>query len=91
MVIVRRNLSVEGWTTIVVPLTDAEGKRPGIIKPLIVAGRESGLSKDSLAVCDQVRSVDRQRLILKIGKLTSPDFMAIMRGLYEIFDFDGTY
>jgi mRNA-degrading endonuclease toxin of MazEF toxin-antitoxin module len=91
MVVVRRNLTVESWTTIVVPFTDAEGKRSGIIKPLILAGRGSGLSKDSLAVCDQVRSVDRRRLIVKIGKLSSADFTAIMRGLYEIFDFDGTY
>lgn len=92
MIVVRRNLTPDtSWTTIVVPLTDAEGKRPLPVRPLIVAGDGSGLSKNSLAICDQVRSVDRQRLVNKIGELTSPDMAAVMHALYVILDFDGTY
>jgi mRNA interferase MazF len=92
MVIVRRNLTTEyGLTTLVVPFTDSEGKITSVIRPLIVAGRGSGLSKDSLAACDQVRCVDRLRLINKIGELTSPDMSAVLRGLFEILDLGGSY
>jgi mRNA interferase MazF len=91
MVVVRRNLTTEyGLTTLVVPLTDSEGKIASVIRPLIVAGRGSGLSKDSLAACDQLRCVDRLRLINKLGELTSPDLGAVVRGLFEILDIGGS-
>jgi mRNA interferase MazF len=92
MVIVRRSLATEhGLTTLVVPFTDSDGKIAGVIRPLIGASRGSGLSKDSLAACDQVRCVDRIRLINKIGQLASPEMEAVLRGLFEILDLGGPY
>jgi mRNA-degrading endonuclease toxin of MazEF toxin-antitoxin module len=88
----RRNLTTEyGLTILVVPFTDSEGKITSVIRPLVVAGRGSGLSKNSLAACDQVRCVDGLRLINKIGELSSPDMTAVVRGLFEILDPAGSY
>lgn len=92
MVIVRRNLTAEyGLTTIVVPFTDADDKVVSVIRPFVKAGRGTGLTMDSIAACEQVRAVDRSRLINKVGELNSPDFALVLRGLYEILDMGGAY
>lgn len=72
-------------TTIVVPLTDASGKTPSTIKPLVRAG-DGGLAKDSIALCNQLRTVDRKRFVRKIGALSGPTLATIDVGLVEILD-----
>lgn len=62
-------------TTIVVPLTDAAHiKTPSPIYVLIRKG-DGGTSKDSFALCDQIRTVDQQRFRSVYGAL-SGDAMA---------------
>jgi len=76
-----------GRTTIVVPVTDATGKPSDTIRPLLRAG-EGGLTKDSIALCRQVRVVDYLRLMKKLGSLTRESTTAISRGLIEILDLE---
>lgn len=62
-------------TTIVVPLTDAAHvKTPSPIYVLIRKG-DGGTTKDSFALCDQIRTVDQQRFRSVYGAL-SGDTMA---------------
>jgi len=62
-------------TTIVVPLTGAERiKRPSPIYVFIKKG-DGGTTKDSYALCDQIRVVDQQRFRAMYGSL-SPETMA---------------
>ena len=61
-------------TTIVVPLTDASHiKVPSPIYVLVRKG-DGGTSKDSLALCDQIRTVDQRRFRATYGTL-SPETM----------------
>lgn len=58
-------------TTIIVPFTDAKHiKQPSPIYVFIRRG-EGGTTKDSYALCDQVRTVDQQRFRSVCGSLSS--------------------
>lgn len=62
-------------TTIIVPLTDAAHiKTPSPIYVLIRKG-DGGATKDSFALCDQVRTVDQRRFRSVYGTL-SPETMS---------------
>jgi mRNA interferase MazF len=68
---------------VVVPLTDASGKLSDILH-VDVPRKEGGLSKDSLALCDQVKAIDQMRIDQKLGNL-QPDTMAkIDKGLRQV-------
>ncbi|HXP92996.1 MAG TPA: type II toxin-antitoxin system PemK/MazF family toxin [Candidatus Binatia bacterium] len=72
-------------TTIIVPLTDARGRTGDLLRPFVPGG-EGGLSKDSLALCNQVRTVDRARLRARLGVLAQRHMSEIDRGLRAIMD-----
>lgn len=72
-------------TTIVVPITDAAGQSESVIKPRFASG-DGGLKKSSVALCHQVRTVDRLRLRKRLGLLDPPSIASIERGLAEILD-----
>jgi len=76
-----------GRTTIVVPLTDAKDKPVDLIRPLLRAG-DGGLTKDSIALCRQVRVVDYLRLKKKLGSLSADATSAIGKGLLQILDLE---
>ena len=62
----------------VVPLTGTRGR--GALYPPIRRGR-SGLSKRSFALVDQIRSVDKRRVLRALGTITSSELAAIDEGL----------
>jgi mRNA interferase MazF len=74
-------------TTVVVPLTDAAGQHASIVKPLLPAG-EGGLRKDRLALCHQIRTVDRLRLVRKTGTLGKDALNTVSIGLLQILDLE---
>jgi len=85
-IVVQRDVAnVAGRTTIVVPLTDGDGRAESTIKPSFGAGI-GGLKKRSLALCHQVRTVDRMRLRKKLGSLDRRSMEVIDRGLIAILD-----
>lgn len=85
-VVVQRDAANErARTTVVVPLTDAAGQRTSVVKPLVRAG-DGGLTKDSVALCHQVRAVDRLRFVRRTGALSRPALEAVGQGLVEILD-----
>ncbi len=72
-------------TTLVVPFTDATRQVLSIIRPRFAAGA-GGLRKASVALCNQVRAVDRMRMRVRLGRLEGDAMAAIDRGLIETFD-----
>lgn len=56
--------------TIVAAITSHSGKRLYPTEVLIKA-EEAGLDMDSLVLLNQIRSIDRRRLVKRIGKVTS--------------------
>jgi mRNA interferase MazF len=65
-------------TVIVVPLSTGPAPRP----PLIVAMPSAG--NDSVAVCDQIRAVDRTRLQRLAGVLSRADLRAVENGVRAV-------
>lgn len=72
---------------IVVPLTDASGKKADIIH-IAVSRKEGGVSKDSIALCDQVKAVDQERLDTKIGTVHASTMQSIDDGLRLVLALD---
>ena len=62
----------------VIPLTGTRGE--GALYPRIAAGA-SGLRRDSYALVDQVRAVDKRRVTRIFGPVDPPDLEAIDEGL----------
>jgi len=65
-------------TVVVVPMSTGPTPRP----PIVVATASAGA--DSVAVCDQVRAVDKSRLIRRDGLLTSADLRAVETGVRAV-------
>lgn len=71
--------------TIICPVTDARERKIGITNVRVEAG-SAGLKKDSVVICNQIRSVDRVRLSTRIGRLDLDTMDAVERGLRAILD-----
>ena len=71
--------------TIVCPITDARGRKVGLISVLLQSG-EGGLTKDSVVLCNQVRTVDRLRFRKRIGSIPPTSMDAIGAGLAAMLD-----
>ncbi len=62
-------------TVVVVPLSTGPAPRPPIV------GATSSAGAGSVAVCDQVRVVDKGRLARRVGPLSATDLRAIEHGV----------
>ncbi len=84
-VIVSNNVINTNYPTVVVcPITDATGKTSPIHIGLNKG--EGGLTKESVALCTQIRSVTTERLYEKIGNLSAEKMLAIGSGIkYVLF------
>jgi len=67
-------------TVVVVPLSTGPAPRP----PIVVATPSAGV--DSVAVCDQVRAVDKGRLTGRAGQLTVADLRAVESGMRAVLE-----
>lgn len=56
-------------TTIIVPLTSRLKKTQQSTHAIIKKTKENGLKCDSMALCEQVRAIDKSRICLKIGSI----------------------
>lgn len=67
-------------TVVVVPLSTGPNPHPPIAVAIPSAGARS------VAVCDQLRAVDKRRLARNAGRISAPDLSAIEDGIRRIFD-----
>lgn len=72
-------------TVIIVPLTSTQRILPTRI--LIKATPQSGLSNDSYAVLDRLKTVDKSRLSAPIGEISDEEKHAVSDILKEMFDY----
>lgn len=72
-------------TVIIVPLTSTQRILPTRI--LIKATPQSGLSNDSYAVLDQLKTVDKSGLSAPIGEISEEEKHAVSDILKEMFDY----
>lgn len=80
-VIVFQNNIVSQFTTtvITIPLT-TNLRRASLPTCLLIPSGEGGLAQDSVALCYQLRVLDRTRLQRKLGELT-PETLAHLEGI----------
>ena len=67
-------------TVVVVPLSSGPEPRPPIVVPTPSAG------PNSVAVCDQLRAVDKRRLTSISGRLSTADLRTLEEGLRQILE-----
>src|SRR5690349_16595641 len=65
-------------TVVIVPLSTGPKPRP----PIVVATPSAG--SKSVAVCDQLRAVDKQRLTRSDGRLSPSDLGAVEEGVRRV-------
>jgi mRNA interferase MazF len=71
LIVSRNALNVNASIVIVVPLTGRENKRRLYPTHVELAAGEGGLAKDSVALCEQVRAISKNRLTKKIGQVST--------------------
>lgn len=67
-------------TIVVVPLSTGPAPRP----PIVVATPSAGV--DAVAVCDQLRAVDKRRLTRMSGRLSAADLQIVEDGVRRILE-----
>jgi mRNA interferase MazF len=72
-------------TTIVCPIADAQGRKTGLTNVLLPSG-EGGLTKESVALCNQIRTIDTRRLGKRLGVLSPALIASVNAGLRAILD-----
>jgi len=74
--------------TIVVPLTDAKGRRGNLLNVFVPRGT-AGTTKDSLIVVAQIRAVDKKRLVSEmLGSLPAETLRLVDVGLKAVLSLD---
>lgn len=73
-------------TIILAPITSTQ-PRTLPTRVLLRATPESGLSNDSYAVLDQIKSVDKVRVIKKMGEISEQERIQISATLLEMFEY----
>ena len=80
MVISTDNLNKWNYRFIVAPITKRTEEFLDFEVPVIVNGKEG------LAMLDQIKTIDKSRLIKKLGKLTEKEMLAIRTKIDLVFD-----
>lgn len=68
-------------TVTVVPLSSVQGRAAERLVQPLLAAKETHLPKDSRALCDQVRTIDKRRIRESVGVLNGELLGKIDRGL----------
>ena len=64
-------------TVVVIPLSSADKPRPPLTIPVKCLGRQA------VAVCDQIRVVDKSRLLERIEAISKEDLLQLEKGLSQ--------
>ena len=67
-------------TVVIAPLSTGPAPRP----PLVVATPSAGAG--SVAVCDQLRAIDKSRLVEVAGRLRPEDLRAVEHGVRQVLE-----
>ena len=70
-------------TVIVAPITSTQRAIP--TRVLIKSTQESGLSNDSYAMLDQIKTIDKKRVIKELGSVSADEMQALTTCLQDLF------
>ncbi len=81
VVVSRTEANEISWTVTVVPLSSIRGGRQDRLIQPILSLKETRLPKDSRALCDQVRTIDKRRIQRTVGVMSGAALSGVDRGL----------
>jgi len=81
VVVSRTEANEISWTVTVVPLSSVRGGRQDRLIQPILSLNETRLPRDSRALCDQVRTIDKRRIQRTVGVMRSAALSTVDRGL----------
>lgn len=81
VVVSRMEANDISFTVTVVPLSSVRGKAGDRLVQPLLAAKETHLPKDSRALCDQVRTIDKKRVRETVGVLSRNLLGKVDRGL----------
>ncbi len=81
VVVSRTEANEISWTVTVVPLSSVRGGRQDRLIQPILSLKETRLPKDSRALCDQVRIIDKRRIQRTVGVMSGVALSGVDRGL----------
>jgi mRNA interferase MazF len=87
-VIIQENTgNVHSKLTIVAPITGYKGKK---IYPcdVFITAKETGLPEDSVVKCNQIRTIDKSRLLYKMGRIPDQKMKLVDMALIFVLDLD---
>lgn len=93
VIILQNNFgNVKSKTTIVAKITSADHSKP-VIAPniLIPADKSNGLLKDSVILLNQIETIDKSRLIEKMGTVSPEQLNEIHKRLLIVFGINVLY
>ena len=80
---------VESWRSVIVIPFSTSGKQAARgPTAVLVPASSSGLAEDSVALCHQITTLDRSKLITKIGALPAATMAAVEAGVKTALDLD---
>ncbi|MFY9778980.1 MAG: type II toxin-antitoxin system PemK/MazF family toxin [Candidatus Baltobacteraceae bacterium] len=85
LVVQRDAANLTSPTTIVCPISDAAGRKTGLTN-VPIPSREGGLTKNSVVLCNQIRTVDNRRLQKRLGSISAKSLASVEAGLRAILD-----
>ena len=89
VVIIQNNTgNLHAPTVIAVPVTSSTGKPPLPTHAVLPAG-EGGLWRDSIALCEQVRTLEKARLTRRLGAVSADALRGIEKALQVSLDING--
>lgn len=71
--------------TIIVPFT-SKIRRALLPSHALISAGSGGLRQDSVALCEQIRVIDKRRIIKSLGHLEQDDLVTVNRALRAILD-----
>lgn len=81
LVISINDINVNFPTVVILPLSSVVPHDLGLHLVKVSSTKNNGLQKESVIVVDKIRSVDKKRLIKKIGKVSTPKLQEIEESL----------
>lgn len=81
----------KGNTTLIAPFTTKKLDKIRFYETHIAPSSENGLREASKVKFDQIRVIDKTRLIKKIGSLETKYFQAVLSALFYLFDMRGDF
>lgn len=91
VLIVQNDVGNRHSPTVIAAAITSRQDKTSLPTHIVIKGDSCGLSKDSVVLLEQIRTIDKQRLKEKTGRLDDTDLQKVNRALNISFGLNDTY